>query len=259
MIIVLGALLLLISVYVYVSILRQIASRGEESATERQFGPAEVAVALGLSTLMAGQLFTPTAPASLEIKTGTLLGSIIFTIALVGFLVAFLKLRGFSLTALTGMSRLGFERALVTGIVLIALAYPLVYAADRVIQHFHGGDSSRQEIVELFSNSRSLGQRILVIVLAVAIAPVAEEFVFRFFLYGVLRRYGGRAIGMVLTGLLFAAVHAHLPSFAPLFVLATCLNLAYEWSGSLLVPMTMHSVFNGLTMIALAFPQTVTP
>src|SRR5213078_1623406 len=111
-----------------------------------------------------------------------------------------------------------------------------------------GTNSSRQGIIELFSGSPVMQQRVIIIVLAVAIAPVAEEFIFRFFLYGVLRRYAGRAVGLVLSSLLFAAVHAHLPSFAPLFVLGGCFTLAYEWSGSLLVSMTMHALFNALTL-----------
>jgi membrane protease YdiL (CAAX protease family) len=109
----------------------------------------------------------------------------------------------------------------------------------------------------LFSSSQLLEQRIIIIVLAVAVAPIAEEFVFRFFLYGVLRRYVGRIVALVLSSLLFAAVHAHLPSFVPLFVLGSCFTLAYEWSGSLLVSMTMHAIFNALTLTALAFPDMV--
>ena len=64
-------------------------------------------------------------------------------------------------------------------------------------------------------------------------------------------------IGVLVSSLLFAAVHAHLPSFAPLFVLGTCFAIAYEWSGSILVPMTMHALFNGITLTALAFPEFV--
>ena len=56
---------------------------------------------------------------------------------------------------------------------------------------------------------------------------------------------------------LFAAVHAHLPSFAALFVLGICFTIAYEWSGSLLVSMTMHALFNGLALTALAFPEVI--
>jgi CAAX protease family protein len=91
------------------------------------------------------------------------------------------------------------------------------------------------------------------------VAPVAEEFIFRFFLYGVIRRYLGRSIGLIVSALLFAAVHVHLPSFAPLFALGICFTLAYEWSGSLLVSMTMHAIFNAITLLALAFPNTLQP
>ena len=97
----------------------------------------------------------------------------------------------------------------------------------------------------------------MIIFFAVAVAPATEEFLFRFFLYGVLRRYFGRFFGLFGNSLLFAAVHTHLPSFAPLFVLASCFTLAYEWSGSILVSMTMHSLFNSLTLIALAFPEII--
>ena len=97
------------------------------------------------------------------------------------------------------------------------------------------------------------------ILLATVVAPIAEEFIFRFFLYGVIRRYLGRSIGLIVSALLFAAVHAHLPSFAPLFVLGACFTLAYEWSGSLLVSMTMHAIFNATTLLALAFPGILQP
>ena len=87
------------------------------------------------------------------------------------------------------------------------------------------------------------------------VAPLVEEFVFRFFLYGVVKRYFGRGVGLVANASLFAAVHAHLPSAAPLFVLGSCFTLAYEWSGSILVSMAMHSLFNSVQLIFLAFPE----
>jgi membrane protease YdiL (CAAX protease family) len=141
------------------------------------------------------------------------------------------------------------------GALLLFFAYPLINLADLITQRALGSGSSRQSIVELFNGSQTIQQRIMIIVLAVAIAPMAEEFVFRFFLYGVLKRYFGRFVGLTFSALLFAAVHAHLPSFAPLFVLAACFTIAYEWSGSILVSMAMHCLFNSLTLTALAFPQ----
>jgi len=80
--------------------------------------------------------------------------------------------------------------------------------------------------------------------------------VFRFFLYGVLKRYFGIIAGLLINALLFAAVHQHLPSFAPLFILGCCFTLAYEWSGSILVPMAMHALFNSANLVLLALPGT---
>jgi len=135
------------------------------------------------------------------------------------------------------------------------LAYPLISLADVITERFFKAGTSKQGIVELFSGSRTIEQRVMIIVFAVAIAPVIEEFLFRFFLYGVLKRYFGRFLGIIVNALLFAAAHTHLPSFMPLFVLGSCFTIAYEWSGSLLVSMTMHSLFNSLTLVVLAFPE----
>jgi len=127
--------------------------------------------------------------------------------------------------------------------------------ADAITQRLLGSGSSKQSIVELFNASQTISQRIMIIVFAVAIAPVAEEFLFRFFLYGVLKRYFGRLLGLTANALLFAAVHTHLPSFVPLFVLGSCFTIAYEWSGSILVSMTMHALFNSVSLALLAFPE----
>ena len=97
----------------------------------------------------------------------------------------------------------------------------------------------------------------MIIIFSVAIAPIVEEFVFLFFIYGVIKRYVGGLLAVILSALLFAAAHGHIPSFVPLFVLGSCFAIAYEWSGSILVSMTMHSLFNSLTLIALAFPEII--
>ena len=71
-------------------------------------------------------------------------------------------------------------------------AYPLILWSDIITQRLFRGGPSRQNIVEFFSGSRTIDQRIMIIVFAVAIAPVIEEFLFRFFLYNVIKRYFGR-------------------------------------------------------------------
>ncbi len=255
-----NALFLVGGIYIYLALIRQIARRPVVLADdiERTFGLPDVFLAFGLATLFllnAKAAFGQTGKTVLQ--TNDLIANSLVSLALFLFIAAFLHLRRLSVSALAGFAKLPFWRAAVTGTILLFAAYPIIFLADLLMQRLLGSPSSKQNIVELFSDSQTLKQRVLIIILAVAIAPMVEEFVFRFFLYGVVRRYAGRFAGLVLNSALFAVVHAHVPSAAPLFVLGACFTLAYEWSGSILVSMSMHALFNSLTLTALAFPELV--
>jgi membrane protease YdiL (CAAX protease family) len=253
-----SALFLFAGIYVYISLARQISARPLSTSDEpaKLFGMPEAIVAAALiSLLLLSVIPSPSAPPSSSLSTRFLLVNVIVIVAFILILGGFLKLRGFDLDQLAGFSKFGVLRAVSTGAILLIFASPLIWLAASITQRFLRDESSLQNIVEMFNGSASLRQRIVVIILAVAIAPMAEEFVFRFFIYGVLKRYLGRFAGLTFNALLFAAVHAHLPSFAPLFVLGVCFTLAYEWSGSLLVAMSMHSLFNSLQLTLLAFPE----
>lgn len=255
----LNAFFLVAGVYIYASLLRQIAIRRPmmEPPPLRNFGMPEAVIALLLTAFFLLTLAGASTHTPARMRDRDLIASGVLTIGLLLALAGFLRLRRFDLNLLGGFSRIGFFRTLITGGVLILAAYPLIFLADVVTQRLLRSAPQRQAIVEMFSESATLEQRIRIIVLAVSLAPIAEEFIFRLFIYGVARRYFGRMVGVLVSALLFAAVHAHLPSFAPLFVLGTCFAIAYEWSGSILVPMTMHALFNAITLTALAFPQLV--
>jgi len=253
----LNVLLVIVGLYVYLSLFRQVAVRqnGASSLGDRQLGLPEAIAALLLIGWFVLNLLAAAKVQNAVFQTRDLLITGGFSLAVVSILVALLQLRGFSVVSLGGFSRIGFGRVVSSAAVLLFAAYPLLFAADSMSRWLLGEGSTRQQIVEMFTSSDTLQQRILIIVLAIAIAPFAEEFIFRFFLYGVLKRYLGRGPGLVLNALLFGAVHVHLPSLLPLFVLGGCFTLAYEWSGSILVSMTMHALFNFFSLSALAFPD----
>jgi uncharacterized protein len=250
---------LVVGVYVWVALVRQIATRvaNSEPPPLRTFGGPEAIIALLLAFFFLLTLAGTPAHEVPRMRTRDLVFSASLTIGLLLALVGFLRLRRFDLNSLGGFSRIGFFRTWVTGAILMLAAYPLIFLADVVTQRLLRSPPQKQAIVEMFSESSTIEQRILIIVLAVSLAPLAEEFIFRFFLYGVAKRYFGRVAAVLASALLFAAVHGHLPSFAPLFVLGSCFAIAYEWSGSILVPMTMHALFNAITLTALAFPEFV--
>lgn len=256
---VIPALFLAGGVYVYVALVRQISVHVVEPSTipTRKFGwPEALLATVFVSIFLYGLAMSAPREVS-RIHNRELIESALLSIGFLIIIAGFLWLRGFDLNQLGGFSKIGFGRAVATGGILLLAAYPLILLAEVVTQKLSRGPLEKQSIIELFNASGGLEQRILIILLAVTVAPLAEEFFFRFFLYGVMKRYFGRGIGIVASALLFAAVHAHLPSFAPLFVLGICFAIAYEWSGSLLVSMTMHALFNALALTALAFPEVI--
>ena len=211
-------------------------------------------VVLGFQAAAAetGQHPVPMEPTRMII--GTILSAAVF-LALVGGILASLTARRISWRECFWPSGIGPASVLGRAATLLIVGLPLVMGAillSRVLLAAGGYvDDSPQDIVSFLEHNRSRAAQWVVAVFAVVVAPMQEEFLFRGYLYGIMRRYVGPALGIVLNSLLFAAIHVHLPSFGGLFVLAVCLTLAYEWSGSIFVPMTMHALFNSLSVIAM--------
>jgi uncharacterized protein len=254
-------LLVLAGLVVYFTLVRQINARrstaglATDVAPPKNFGLPEAFLAAALTLFLLLNITAAVGRTPIQLNDRDLVANFLFTLFVVLFIAAFLKLRGIDIDAQAGLSRASMKRAVSTGIILLLAAWPLIALAEGITQTLLGGGSSKQEIVDLFNSSRTIQQRVMIIVLAVVIAPISEEFIFRFFLYGVVRRYFGIGVGLVFNALLFAAAHTHLPSAAPLFVLGACFTLAYEWSGSILVSMAMHSLFNFTQLFLLAFPD----
>lgn len=256
----LSALYFIASLCVYVSLIYQISTRSRKASTAdapaRAFGLPEAVLASLLILFFLLTISSTVPDPSLQFNPRNILANFLLSGFVVLVIVTLLQFRGFDVGRLAGFFRISFFRTLGTGAILLFFAYPLIGLSEAINQRFFGGGSSKQSIVEFFSGSRTIEERIMIIVFAVAIAPVVEEFVFRFFIYGVIKQYFGCLLGMIFSAVLFAAAHAHFPSFVPLFVLGSSFAIAYEWSGSILVSMTMHSLFNSLTLMALAFPET---
>ena len=177
--------------------------------------------------------------------------SVIWWALILGPILLSLRFRGFKLGSVFGIDKMPVGRSLLLGISLLISAYPTVFAVGVLTSVLLkiNPTTDVQEVMRIFENATAVTQRIPIILLAVAIAPVAEELAFRGYLYGVIKRFFGAVPALLLSGILFALIHLNLPSFFPLLVLGWVFALAYELSGSLLVPMTMHALFNALNLV----------
>jgi len=166
-----NALFLIASVYIYIGLLRQINRRDREVlATNPGFGVAEVALATFLIGVFGFSSLGASSVQIVRLRTSDLILNAVVSIGIVLFVVAFLKLRHFNITELTGLAKLGFARTFITGLVLLIFAYPLIIFADWLTARVLGSGSSRQGIIELFSGSQSMEQRIIIILLATVVS-----------------------------------------------------------------------------------------
>jgi membrane protease YdiL (CAAX protease family) len=173
--------------------------------------------------------------------------------AILLFLTGLLLYRDFRPAVVFGFGDLTFRRSLGRALLYLAAAYPLLILVQAMVYGAAGGNLSPQEVVEFLQRAEGPRDRLAVVAMAVIVAPVAEEVIFRGYLYPVVKKYAGTTVALLLTSVLFAVLHGHVPSIPALTMLAVCLGLAYEKSGSLLVPMIMHAVFNAVSVAGILF------
>lgn len=106
-----------------------------------------------------------------------------------------------------------------------------------------------QAAVQALRNSASLFDRVAFGVVAIGLAPVAEELLFRGILYPAIKRLGFPRLALWVASLLFAGIHFNLPIFLPLLLLALLLTWLYEKTGNLLAPISAHVAFNALNFV----------
>lgn len=83
--------------------------------------------------------------------------------------------------------------------------------------------------------------------------PVAEELYFRGMIFPVLRARIGVDAAILVSALLFSALHFSIFGLAPIAVGGAVLAFLYQRTGSLVTPIIAHGTWNGLTIIFTLF------
>ena len=111
------------------------------------------------------------------------------------------------------------------------------------------GEDSQQEVVKMMQENDDPVALALMVLMACIGAPIAEEVVFRGYLYPAVKRLANIPVSVVFSALLFGAVHTNLGALLPLTILGILLALAYEFTGSLWAPIAIHFCFNVPTVV----------
>jgi membrane protease YdiL (CAAX protease family) len=145
---------------------------------------------------------------------------------------------------------------LVAGCAILPVAWGLQLFTMALLQRLHV-EAEVQVAVQVLQSTPDWRRQLAMAVVAVVLAPLAEEALFRGLLFRTLQGLGYRRLAWWGTALLFALVHANAASFAALIVLALWLAWLYDRAGNLLAPITAHAVFNALNFVALQLYQRI--
>jgi uncharacterized protein len=107
----------------------------------------------------------------------------------------------------------------------------------------------QDDVVDQLGADSSTIALVAVSILVCIVAPIAEEFFFRGYVFGALRNWRGVWPAAVITGLLFGAIHggsAPVGFLVPLAVFGFLLCLVYDRTRSLYPCMALHCVNNSI-------------
>ena len=155
--------------------------------------------------------------------------------------------RGTSWRAAFGFTPAGLLSALVmalgvTFIVLPIARYLGTLSVD-LMEKVHW-KAVPQQSVQMLQNNGSAGTRIFLGVLAIVVAPVTEEVLFRGILYPYVKQLGYPRAALFGSAILFGALHLNLMTFVPLTFLGLILAWLYDATDNLAAPIFAHSLFN---------------
>lgn len=256
-----AAVMLVVGMTVYARLFRRIGENGGHVRTDHlQLADLFIAISLivGL-TLLALLAFTSIAKGTPDAATPKdemtvqrlISGSMFLFIPAAG-ICTFFAARRISLREALGLGRMSLGKIPFISAALILALFPALLLVNLLMMKFFPAYSDPQELVKVYHSAIGAGRFDIIgaiIFSATIMAPLAEEFLFRGYFYPVLKRLAGPFPSALFVSILFGAVHGNLLTLPSLVLLAFALTLAYEWSGSLLVPIFMHAIFNGSNLL----------
>jgi membrane protease YdiL (CAAX protease family) len=183
-----------------------------------------------------------------------LISDVLFDLGFVAAAIFFSRVRGRPSPADFGFRRIRLRTGVIA-VIVAGISYYLVTAVYASVLNLHGNDKLPKELGVSNSTAALVGATVFVCV----IAPIAEEFFFRGFVFGALRQMriviAGRDIGTwvaaIVTGILFGLAHTGSASaqyLVPLGFLGFVLCLVRWRTGSLYPCMALHSINNSLAL-----------
>ncbi|KAI3744990.1 hypothetical protein L1987_58089 [Smallanthus sonchifolius] len=175
---------------------------------------------------------------------------LIQTLELVSFL-SLLKLSNnrFNILSLFETRVLPMERNwLVTSVLGVGFLLALVFLTSLVADKLDGPKDVNNPILKEILSGGPLSVAGSTLVYCV-VTPLLEESVYRGFLLTSLGSRMKWEKAVVVSSVVFSATHLSVDNFLQLFVIGVVLGCSYCWSGTLISPFVIHSMYNALILV----------
>lgn len=149
-----------------------------------------------------------------------------------------------------GMRFRALARLVGIGIAGYAVFLTGMLAAGALLGSLFGGALAlAQTTEEIIGSAGSTAEILLYLVLVSVLAPLAEEIIFRGYVYAGLRRFLPVRQAILLGGLVFAAVHLNADALLVITAIGALLCYLYERTRSLVPGIVAHALHNGLVLL----------
>jgi membrane protease YdiL (CAAX protease family) len=210
-----------------------------------------MALLIALLTMgIASNLMATASPGDTAPVPGRIVNFVI-ALCLYGTIFAIVHLmvqnRGTSWRAAFGFKSPRQVSALLMALGVTLIAFPITYClgilSSEFMTHVHLTPVPQQS-VQLLQETVSIEPQIYLAVMAIVVAPITEELLFRGVLYPFVKQHGYPRLALWGTAILFGVLHLNLMTFLPLTFLGLLLAWLYDMTDNLAAPIFAHSLFN---------------
>jgi len=115
-------------------------------------------------------------------------------------------------------------------------------------------DDNAEKITKYFLKMNTLGDLLFNLLVIAIIPALGEELLFRGYLQQRMTHWLGKPhVAIIITAILFSAIHMQFQGFLPRFALGLLLGYLFYWSGSLWLPIIAHLLNNAMA-VTFAYP-----
>ncbi|MEN8226398.1 MAG: type II CAAX endopeptidase family protein [Bacteroidota bacterium] len=112
-------------------------------------------------------------------------------------------------------------------------------------------EEQAMEITTIFLNTGTITGLMLNLIMIAVLPAIGEELLFRGVLLRLFREWTGYThLAVIISALLFSALHLQFYGFLPRFILGMFLGYMFVWTGSVWVPVIVHFFNNGIAVVA---------